>query len=43
MNPELGRAFAMLITDALEQVWRAEFHAGPRGGLKLKSEKGGAK
>lgn len=42
MNPELAHSYDVLITTSLEQCYREQFHAGPRGGLKLKSEKGRA-
>jgi hypothetical protein len=34
-------AFHVLVTSCSERSWRAEFHAGPRGGLKLKTQKKG--
>jgi hypothetical protein len=43
LAPERVRGLEILVTSVLEDVWREEFHAGPRGGLKLKArEKGGA-
>jgi hypothetical protein len=42
---KLIAAFTMIVDDVLENEWRKQFHAGPRGGLRLKSQasKGGAK
>lgn len=41
MNPAKGKAIAFLVTDALEREFQKEFHAGARGGLRVKSKKGG--
>jgi hypothetical protein len=42
LNSTDAHALDVLVTSCLERYWREEFHAGPRGGLRLKSEKGWA-
>jgi hypothetical protein len=37
----LERVFERRVDDALEQAWRENFFAGPRGGVMLKSAKAG--
>ena len=38
LRPEKVRALDAFVTVLLEQAWREEFYAGPRGGLLLKAE-----
>jgi hypothetical protein len=41
LDPTKVGAIELMVDDALEQSWRENFYAGPRGGVMLKSAKAG--